>query len=827
MRGVAICAVVTAGCFLAGCSAIRQPASPDDLYRNGEALLQQGRLEEALAAADSGLRVESSWRFRLLKIEALLSRGRARDAIQTLDSVAPPDGGELGARWLVCRSRALEQLADYAGAQGAIDRAQAMAKSLNLPLLDAEIALRFGNLNFRRHEIAEAESRFREVMSIAAAHHDLYLQAIAAGSLGVLFLNEFRYEDAIYWEQRAHAEFERIGSADSTAKTLGNLGWCYYRLGDFEKALAYSKSAEAQSRESGNQRDQEIWLGNIGSILFDSSDVKGAIAKYQAALELAQTLGDKRSTGVWMYNLGLAYIKLGDFDAAERYNSEALRLKNDLAGRPEFYPDVSEARIALGRKQFDRAETLYHAVLAEAGKDPTPILQAKSDLADLFVQTGAFERADQQFQSTIAFIERRRAGITSEDYKLSYLASLMEFYQRYVDFLVTRGSMERALEAAESSRARVLDEKISADANADRAVHADGLKQMSRSSGAVLLSYWLAPERSFLFAVTPNRIEMHELPGEKQIGALVEAYRSLIEGLGDPLESELPAGARLSTMLLGPVRPLLGSGARVIVVPDRALHSLNFETLPDPENPSRYFIDRATMSVAPSLGVLLDRRKPANAQRSILLIGNPEPAVEEYPRLPYAAQEMNMIARDFPAADRVAVEGARAYPAAYRESEPSRFAWIHFAAHATANAERPLDSALILSRRGSGYALAAREIMDVPLNADLVTLSACRGAGAKTYSGEGLVGLSWAFLRAGARSVVAGLWDVNDMSTANLMGDFYTQLTAGVAPAEALRTAKLGLIRSKGAYRKPFYWGPFQLYIGVPPALQNHRVVRN
>jgi CHAT domain-containing protein len=188
---------------------------------------------------------------------------------------------------------------------------------------------------------------------------------------------------------------------------------------------------------------------------------------------------------------------------------------------------------------------------------------------------------------------------------------------------------------------------------------------------------------------------------------------------------------------------------------------------------------------------------------------------------------MNMIARDFPAADRVAVEGARAYPAAYRESEPSRFAWIHFAAHATANAERPLDSALILSRRGSGYALAAREIMDVPLNADLVTLSACRGAGAKTYSGEGLVGLSWAFLRAGARSVVAGLWDVNDMSTANLMGDFYTQLTAGVAPAEALRTAKLGLIRSKGAYRKPFYWGPFQLYIGVPPALQNHRVVRN
>ena len=158
-------------------------------------------------------------------------------------------------------------------------------------------------------------------------------------------------------------------------------------------------------------------------------------------------------------------------------------------------------------------------------------------------------------------------------------------------------------------------------------------------------------------------------------------------------------------MLLGPVRRLLPSGTRVIVVPDRALHGLNFETLPDPENPSRYFIDRVTMSVAPSLNILVNPRKPANAQRAILLIGDPEPAVEEYPRLPYAGKEMELIARDFAAGDRVAVDGARAFPAAYRESDPSKFSWIHFAAHATANVERPLDSALILSRGASATRL--------------------------------------------------------------------------------------------------------------------------
>ena len=96
---------------------------------------------------------------------------------------------------------------------------------------------------------------------------------------------------------------------------------------------------------------------------------------------------------------------------------------------------------------------------------------------------------------------------------------------------------------------------------------------------------------------------------------------------------------------------------------------------------------------------------------------------------------------------------------------PGQFSAIHFTAHAVANHKLPLDSAVLLS----GGKLYAREVMDIPLTADLVTVSACRGVGLRTYSGEGLVGFAWAFLRAGARHVIAGLWDVNDESTAALM----------------------------------------------------------
>jgi CHAT domain-containing protein len=301
----------------------------------------------------------------------------------------------------------------------------------------------------------------------------------------------------------------------------------------------------------------------------------------------------------------------------------------------------------------------------------------------------------------------------------------------------------------------------------------------------------------------------------------VEEYGTLLENLRDPLDSESPAGRELSRILLGPVRGLLKSGEHIVMVPDRALHSLNFETLPDPDHPSQYLIESATVAIAPSLGLLTNvGAHAAQSGNSILLIGDPEPAAEEYQRLPYAAKEIALIEQSFAAGDRgplrsVVMEGVHAYPAAYRDSDPAGFAYIHFAAHATTNRESPLDSALILSRHESGYALSARDVMNIPLRADLVTLSACRSAGARAYSGEGLVGLSWAFLRAGAHNVVAGLWDVNDMSTANLMADFYSRLTRGAAPTDALHQAKLALVHSSGAYRKPFYWGPFQLYTGA------------
>ena len=133
-----------------------------------------------------------------------------------------------------------------------------------------------------------------------------------------------------------------------------------------------------------------------------------------------------------------------------------------------------------------------------------------------------------------------------------------------------------------------------------------------------------------------------------------------------------------------------------------------------------------------------------------------------------------------------------------------------------ANPLSPLDSAVILSGPADKNRLLARDVTRIPLSAELVTISACRSAGGTSYAGEGLVGFAWAFLRAGARNVIAGMWDVSDRSTAQLMAALYGGIAAGKPVQEALRSAKLDLIRSGGAYVKPFYWAPFQLYMGTP-----------
>jgi CHAT domain-containing protein len=265
-----------------------------------------------------------------------------------------------------------------------------------------------------------------------------------------------------------------------------------------------------------------------------------------------------------------------------------------------------------------------------------------------------------------------------------------------------------------------------------------------------------------------------------------------------------------------PAAPFIPPNSPVVIVPDGALHRLNFETLPVTGSPHRLWIEDVEIQVAPSLSLLTASTRRVPREPSLLLIGNPTPREPDFPALCYAPVEMAAIASYFPPGRVTSYQGSGASPAAYLAAGPDRFAMIHFTAHAAANSDIPLDSAVILSGPDTSFKLYARDVASRPLHAELVTVSACRSAGNRAYSGEGLVGFAWAFLRAGARRVVAGLWDVDDRSTAELMDRFYERLSKGESPARALRQAKLWFLSRGGNYAKPYYWGAFQIFTLSP-----------
>src|SRR6185503_11427499 len=152
----------------------------------------------------------------------------------------------------------------------------------------------------------------------------------------------------------------------------------------------------------------------------------------------------------------------------------------------------------------------------------------------------------------------------------------------------------------------------------------------------------------------------------------------------------------------------------------------------------------------------------------LLMIGNPLAAGHDYGTLPNAGSERDKIESHFAQGERTVYAQGEATASRYLASKPEQFSYIHFVAHGTASRTSPLDSAVVLSPSGEqedSFKLYARDVIGCPLHAHLVTISTCYGAGTRAYTGEGLVGLSWAFLRAGAHNTIAALWEVNDAST--------------------------------------------------------------
>lgn len=800
---------------LVGCACTRPPADdPEALYARVNSEIEAGELIRAAAGAQTG-RAQAvarrdalfEWRFRLEQAEILLFSRRAEPALTALEGNLPesPRFLPLAARRFLLQGRAVSMLHRPAEAEALLQKAWQAAEAANAPETLADIAaVRSIHLESQQ-KFEESDALLKKALELTRSIGSRYREAGILVNMGFNRLRRTRFDDAAgYFEQASKAAGPEHATLYSVAQQ--NLAICYTSLGDPDRAIAIQQEAAARHERSGAKAFLATALGELGRTYLTKGDLRQAATYMDRALTISLETNATRDAAVWASNLSNVYLDLRDLANAESLNQESSRLRTADHDARLYYNELNAARIASARGDRAEAARRYGVALKDGGSDPSVTWEAEEGLGQLAVAAGNPAEAVRHFEAALAIVEQTRAGLDRTEFKLPFLTRLIRLYGVYVETLLGRGETERALAVADSSRAQVLAERSGAPPV--RRLPAGAYRDLARSTGKVLLSYWLGAQRSHVWVVTTDGVHQVELPPAREIEAMVAAYQEAVERqLADPARTHLAAGERLFHILIGPVRQWIPAGSQVLLATDGVLHGLNLEALPVPGGAPRYWVEDVTVSIAPSLALLSPRKEGAGTQR-LLLIGDPAGADRSYPALAYASTEMAGITQGFGAERTVVIGREQATPDSWRQAGPGAFSAIHFTAHATANRESPLDSAVLLA----GGKLYARDILSTQLGADLVTISACRGVGTRLYSGEGLVGFAWAFLHAGARNVIAGLWDVNDQSTSRLMQTLYRELAAGKTPAAALHTAKLDLVRSNGNLRKPYYWAPFQLY---------------
>lgn len=382
------------------------------------------------------------------------------------------------------------------------------------------------------------------------------------------------------------------------------------------------------------------------------------------------------------------------------------------------------------------------------------------------------------------------------------------------------------------------------------------MRDMARvlEDGAATVEYVLAHDKLHIFVLTrrddaPGQVGLKvytaQVDGPK-LAATIKKFRAQV---GERDLGFAALSRELYDLLVGPVAAQLAGKTTLCIIPDGVLWELPFQALQNGRG--EYLLEEHAVYYSPSLSVLNEilkrrdssapgERQPAREQRRPALfavanprLGGPAPTPTPAPTvrgdlrflpLPEAEHEVEELSGIYGRSNSRVIVGGEALEETVKR-EAGRFKVLHFATHAVLDDRSPLYSFMLLARRpGSSDEdglLEAWEVLNMDLNADLVTLSACETARGSISAGEGMISMSWAFFVAGSSSLVASQWQVDSASTSSMMVKMYSDLRGHEAgpgsPASkalALRRAALNLRRTK-RYELPYYWAGFVL-IGDP-----------
>jgi CHAT domain-containing protein len=662
-------------------------------------------------------------------------------------------------------------------------------------------------------------------------YHSLADDAFARGAYG----------DAVRLLEQAVTRLRMAGAGErnSLGRALTSLGRARRAHGLPARALDAYREAMAVQRQTGDRFGVVQSWNAMGVAYSHLGQPQKSLDCYRKGLAEATALGDPSAIQFMEGAVATALGRLG------RPTEAIPILEGLLAKNPEPYVarfrmgTLAEDYLAVGRAA-DALALVEKAIAMAARVDPDAEATLLYLRARANAQLGHQEAAIADGRATLERFEKVRRSLLPLDFvKRGYSDTIQDVFDFTIGALDEAGRHAEAVETAEAARGRALADLLAsrlhqapssasdagaaalltggghADAApagldspvATRALSSAELSSLAATHGTTIVSYWVGANRTLGWVIrgtgeiipstiTVTRARLQQLVDQASRPPVIAVQGAA--GKPDPAERALRA---LYDTLVAPLDPVLpASGSRLTIVPHGPLFSLSFAALKNRRG--RYLVERYAIHDVPSGAVLaLTASRPGSASREWLLVADPQPR----PRAAAALAPLPAAAREITAAAAVAPADAVRWLIGVRASEPAFRAGldaarvVHIAAHAVVPDGDAARAFLAFGRDraavgdGGDGRLTAAEIYDLQVAADLVVLSACRSGGGRT-TGDGMAGFTRAFISAGARTVVASLWDAPDETARRLMSRFYRQFARGQAGAEALRAAQLALL---------------------------------
>lgn len=810
----------------------------------GVALSSLGQKRKALESIESALQTARQQKYRSIEASALLSLGEIHDSLGDRQAAlgAYREALLVAAEAKDWRSKGtvLNNMALIYSDLGEIDRAIALfEESIKVSEAEGEPEDAASPLNGMaliydlRAEPLKALAYYQRSLALAQAVKHRSREAAALINIARVYYSFNQDEQALRANNDAVKVFRAVEDPAGEATALANRGAIYNKLKRSGEALDSLNQALELQRASENRAGQAHTLHAIGTVYRASGQLSKALNACNDALALMTAVEERVGEAEVSNELGFIYDIQGNYRQASQYYLRALALTRstgDLRGEATLLGNLGflrekqgdlEAAGVLYEQAIDARERVRAAARVEEFKTEVAdesaglytraiLLKAKSGKAaeafDLSERARARTLLDQLNGARIDMRKSANPELIAQEQSLRFELASLE--RRLREESARAGASEAgALLAERLNQVRQAYAEIVVRLKANHPEYAElqgysvtSHTDIQRSLGleTTLVSYFVTADKTLVFVLTRESLRVVEVPvGEKELQNAIAWFRSFAS-----LRYPAPVGLKqLDGWLIAPVRQHIKT-SRVCVIPHGILHQLPFAALYDGKN---YFGEQHTIYYLPAASLLpvIEKRTRKAGTRMLALAQSNATGL---PALHYVDQEADAIARLY--------RGKALLTGQASKAEFQRLAGdyniLHIASHAELNARSPLFSRILLTPDPNGnQGLEVREIYDLDLShTNLVVLSACETQLGTQSKGDDIVGLNRAFIYAGAATVIASLWKVDDQATGLLMRSFYTHLKRGVSKAEALRMAQS---ETRRQYPNPYYWGAFVL----------------